>query len=77
MATATQVQIRRSPWSTLSVATPVDGELGYDQTNKRLVVGDGVTAGGTPLATESYVQTQVAGFTAGTANNLTLASTCI
>lgn len=46
MADATQVQIRRDTASNLSSATPVEAELGYDQTNKRLVVGDGTTAGG-------------------------------
>lgn len=41
-----QVQIRKDTATNLAAATPATGELGYDITNKRLVVGDGSTAGG-------------------------------
>lgn len=41
-----QVQIRRDTSGNLAASTPATGEVGYDTTNKRLIVGDGSTAGG-------------------------------
>ena len=43
---ANQVQIRRDTAGNLATSTPATGEVGYDTTNKRLVVGDGSTSGG-------------------------------
>ncbi|WP_435007976.1 hypothetical protein P12x_005242 [Tundrisphaera lichenicola] len=64
MTTATQTQIRRDTATNLNAATPAEGELGYDKTNKRLVVGDGTTAGGTKIPSAKDVQNQT--FTNGT-----------
>lgn len=41
-----QVQIRRDTAGNLAASTPATAEVGYDTTNKRLIVGDGSTAGG-------------------------------
>lgn len=47
---AKQVQIRRGTSAELAATTPAVGELGYDTTNKRILAGDGSTAGGTSMA---------------------------
>lgn len=74
MADATQVQIRRDTASNLSGVTPALAEPGYDTTNKRLIMGDGLTLGGIPHPNAFDVQngafnTATAG---GTGNALTL-----
>lgn len=70
----TQTQIRRDTATNLNAATPVSGELGYDTTNKRLVVGDGSTAGGIKHASAKDIQNQsfTAATVGGTANAITL-----
>jgi len=72
--TTNQVQIRRDTATNLDAATPVSGELGYDTTNKRLVVGDGATAGGIKLPNAPDIQKQamIYGTVGGTANAITL-----
>lgn len=74
MADATQVQIRRDTAANLAVTTPVEAELGYDQTNKRILIGDGSTAGGIPHV--NYLDARNAVFNrgsiGGTANAITL-----
>lgn len=45
---AKQVKIRGDSAVNLAAATPAARELGVDTTNKRLIVGDGSTAGGIP-----------------------------
>lgn len=50
---AKQVQIRRGTAAEIAGVTPALGELGYDTTDKRVVAGDGSTAGGIPMAKES------------------------
>lgn len=72
--TAEQVQIRRDTAANLTAATPASGELGYDTTNKRLVIGDGTTAGGTKvtMAKDHQNQTYVAGTVGGTGDAITL-----
>src|SRR5262249_27461738 len=74
MTTATQTQIRRDTATNLNAATPASGELGYDTTNKRLVIGDGTTAGGNKvtMAKDHQNQTYVYPTVAGTANAITL-----
>src|SRR4051812_5048550 len=73
MSSAEQVQIRRDTASNLAAATPAAGELGYDTTNKRLVIGDGLTAGGTKIPNFSDVQKLTFSYATigGTANALT------
>lgn len=72
---ATQLQLRRDTAADLGSSTPVVGEPGIDTTNKRLVVGDGVRAGGIPhvnfidLQSQDFVYCTVG----GTANAITLA----
>ena len=45
-----QVQLRRGAATDIAAATPAQGEAWFDETNNRLVVGDGSTAGGHALA---------------------------
>ncbi len=72
--TATQTQIRRDTSANLNAATPATGELGYDTTNKRLVVGDGSTLGGIRHASFKDIQnnTFIYGTVGGTADVITL-----
>lgn len=66
----TQTQIRRDTATNLLAATPALSELGYDTTNKRIVVGDGATAGGIKIPSYSDVQkhTFTTATTTGSAN---------
>lgn len=59
---ATQVRFRRDTRANLDLSTPVEGEIGVDTTNNRLILGDGSTSGGIPQA--SYVDVQNQRFTA-------------
>lgn len=74
MADATQVQIRRDTATNLNAVTPALAELGYDQTNKRIVIGDGTTLGG--IQHSSFNDTRngnfIRGTVGGTANALTV-----
>lgn len=72
--TATQTQLRRDTAANLNAATPASGEPGWDTTNKRLVVGDGTTAGGIrcTMAKDLQNQTFIAGTVAGSGNAITL-----
>lgn len=74
MADATQVQIRRDTAANLAVTTPVEAELGYDQTNKRILIGDGSTAAGIPHVNynDGRIGTFQRGTVGGTANAITL-----
>ncbi len=45
-----QVQLRRDTATNVAAFTPAQGEAVVDLTNNRLVVGDGSTAGGHPVA---------------------------
>lgn len=60
---AIQVQHRRGTTAQHTTYTGPVGEITIDTTKKTAVVQDGVTAGGNPLATESYVN-NVTGVTA-------------
>jgi hypothetical protein len=53
---AKTLQFRRGTTSELSAETGAVGELFVDTTKDTVVVMDGSTVGGTPLATESSVQ---------------------
>lgn len=77
MADAKQVQIRRDTYTNLMSATPTEAELGFDQTNKRLIVGDGSTFGGIPHPNYVDVRNGVfnRGSVGGTANAITLTMT--
>ena len=56
---ATQVQFRRGTTAELSSVTGTVGELFVDTTKDTVVVMDGSTSGGKPLATEQYVGTAI------------------
>lgn len=75
--TTKQVQIRRDTATNLNAATPAEGEMGFDKTNKRFVVGDGLAAGGIPHASAADIQKQsfVYPTVGGTANAITLTNT--
>jgi len=49
---AKQIQFRRDSASGLAGVTPALGEIGSDSTNKRVILGDGATAGGIAMARE-------------------------
>ena len=74
--TSTRRQMRRGTAAEIAAATPALAEPGYDTTNKRMVVGDGSTAGG--ILIPNSVDIQKAAFTAavagGTANALTIST---
>lgn len=72
--TATQTQIRRDTDANLMTATPAVGELGYNQSTKRLHLGDGTTLGGTitPNAQDTLQMPFSYGTAGGSANALTL-----
>jgi hypothetical protein len=46
---ATKIQIRRGTTTQRQAITLDSGELGFDQTQKQLYIGDGTTAGGIPV----------------------------
>lgn len=77
MADATQVQIRRDTATNLALATPALAELGYDQTNERLLVGNGVQVAGIPHASFNDARNGnfIRGTVGGSANALTLTMT--
>jgi hypothetical protein len=52
-----QLQLRRGTVTQVNAFTGAAGEVVMDTTNNRLVVNDGLTVGGTPLAKLSEVQT--------------------
>ncbi len=54
---AVELKLRRDVEADIDAMTPAEGEPIYDVTNKRLRVGDGSIAGGTPLAVESETAT--------------------
>ncbi len=54
---AVELKLRRDVEADIDAMTPAEGEPIYDITNKRLRVGDGSIAGGTPLAVESETAT--------------------
>lgn len=49
-----QVQIRRGSSTQHTSFTGAEGELTYDTDKKTVVTHDGITQGGTVLATESF-----------------------
>ena len=57
---ATQEQMRQDSAANLAAATPAQGELGYNQTDKRVVFGDGSTQGGIHLVQVHDMQNQYA-----------------
>ena len=56
---ATILQLRRGTTTQHSTFTGAVGEVTVDTTKDTVVVHDGTTAGGVPLATEAYVTTQI------------------
>jgi hypothetical protein len=71
---AIQVQIRRGTTTQNNAFTGAVGELTVDTTKDTVVVHDGSTAGGFPLAKESQATTNVA-VTGGTINNTSIGAT--
>ena len=78
----TTLQFRRYTTAELSSITGAQGEILVDTTKKTLTVQDGSTAGGTPLATETFVTSAITGYGAtvsslllGYASNANLTST--
>lgn len=71
---ATQLQLRRDTAADLVSVPPAEGEPGYDQTNKRLLVGDGSRTEGIPHASfrDCHNNAFTAAVAGGTANALTL-----
>ena len=55
----TVLQLRRGTTAEHSTFTGAVGEVTVDTTKDSVVVHDGATAGGVPLATEAYVTTQI------------------
>ena len=53
-----QLKLRRDTATDLAATTPAEAEPGYDQTNKRLIVGDGVMPGGVPHGSFADIQAQ-------------------
>lgn len=45
----------------VAAATPAAGEVLFDTGENTLVVGDGATVGGHPMATRAYVVSEIAG----------------
>lgn len=74
--TSTRVQIRRDTAANILLATPAEGELGYDITNRRLLVGDGSQQGGIWLPSYRDIQNSsfVGAVAGGTANALTIST---
>lgn len=56
---STQVQLRRGNTSQTSTFTGAVAEITVDTDKKTLVVHDGTTAGGIPLATQANVSSSV------------------
>ena len=59
------LQFRRGTTGELSTIVGAAGELFVDTTKNTVVVYDGVTAGGKPLATETYVTSQISSLVNG------------
>jgi len=70
MTTAVQVQYRRGTASQVAAFTGAAGELAVDTTNNRVVVQDGSTAGGWPLAGANRVAVSDANYTLAAAYNI-------
>jgi hypothetical protein len=60
MANRSQVNFSWGTAAEIAAVTLTDREVIVDTTNRRLVLMDGVTLGGKPMASESYVQNAVA-----------------
>jgi hypothetical protein len=60
MSTRSQVQFTWATAAELAALVGTAREVWVDTTNQRLVLMDGATLGGKPMASEAYVQTQVA-----------------
>lgn len=77
---ATILQLRRGTSTQHSTFTGAPGEVTVDTTKKTIVVHDGSTAGGSPLATEDFVTTSLQaadslGELSGTSDDITEGST--
>ena len=69
MSTRSQVQFSWGTAAEIAGYLGVAREVIFDTTNVRLVLMDGITLGGKPMATEAYVQAQVAGSSGGGGGN--------
>ena len=66
---AASLQLKRGTATQVAAYTPLAGEIVVDTTNYYLVIGDGTTLGGKPLAVAAAVATSAAKWT--TARTLT------
>jgi hypothetical protein len=60
MTTRSQVQFSYGTAVQIAATMGAAREIYVDVTNQRLVLMDGITPGGKPIATEAYVQNQIA-----------------
>lgn len=67
---AKTLQFRRDTTANLASVTGAEGEIFIDLTKDTVIVMDGSTAGGKPLATESYVTTAVSNIVASAPSTL-------
>lgn len=77
MANRSQVNLSWGTAAEIAAVPLTDRELVVDTTNRRLVLMDGSTNGGKPMATEAYVTAQIAALSSGVSQNLTLSRRCI
>lgn len=73
---ATRLQLRRGTAAQVAAFAGAEGELTPDLTNKRLVLHDGITAGGWPQASEDFVTDAIAAIPSSLAASLLFLSTC-
>lgn len=75
--TSRKLQFKRYANNIVSITTGADGEIIVDKTNATLTVHDGVTPGGSRIATENYVlnnKTTIPFGTSGDATDIRLVS---
>lgn len=71
MTTRSQVQMEWGTAAEIAAVTLTDRELVVDTTNRRLVLMDGVTLGGKPVAMIADVTAAIGALTSGTQANFT------
>ncbi len=59
---STELKARRDTAANIAAVTPAEGEFGFDTTNKRPIIGDGVRQGAFPVPTIRDVQNQAGVF---------------
>lgn len=77
MATRSQVNFEWGSAAEIAGVALTAREVVVDVTNQRLVLMDGATLGGKPVAMEAFVTAAIAALTAGLSQNLVLSRRCI